>query len=42
MWKSGVEYFKVIVCLHFYCIGDDTIDIGAKADKGILRIKEGR
>ena len=41
MWKSSVEYSKVIVCSHFYLYSWCTIDIGIKANKDILRIKEG-
>ena len=39
-----VEYSKVLEYLYCtsICIGDDNTDIGVKAKKGILKIKEWR
>ena len=39
-----VEYSKVLEYLYCtsICIGDDNTDIGVKAKKGILQIKEWR
>ena len=39
-----VEYTKVLEFLYCtsICIGDDNTDIGVKANKGILQIKEWR